>query len=363
MKKGLFVCNSVYQILVASWIKYTYFQSDSFDVIVTDHMNGYESIAANLAETGLFDNVHIVNSKDYVHCDGERYSNFIEKAFYYRFPDKELKKYFVPDRKYDIVFFANYDTFARLLFDVLKRKNKNISLNIYEDGLASYSVLTKKYYNIQKPSASKLKAFVNKHVFNCQYMHGNIERLYIFNKDLSEWNPDCELFEIKKIDCRDEKFKSCINRVFDYQNLKDTYDEKYIFFEESFYAETGFTEDVELIEELAKRVGKDNLLIKIHPRNPENRFEKLGYKTNKDTAIPWEVIALNKDLTDKVLISISSTSILNPKSILDIDVRVVSIVKCLKNKPKLINDEFYNTLMSFCDYFDNIELADSIEEI
>lgn len=53
--------------------------------------------------------------------------------------------------------------------------------------------------------------------------------------------------------------------------------------------------DVELIEALADKVGKQNMMVKIHPRNPVNRFEKLGYKTNHNTAIPWEVIVMNTD--------------------------------------------------------------------
>ena len=35
--------------------------------------------------------------------------------------------------------------------------------------------------------------------------------------------------------------------------------------------------DVEIVEKIASIVGKEKLFVKTHPRNPENRFEKLGY--------------------------------------------------------------------------------------
>ncbi len=66
--------------------------------------------------------------------------------------------------------------------------------------------------------------------------------------------------------------------------------------------------DVEYVEELGKVVRKENLLIKIHPRNPENRFEKRGVMTNRDIAIPWKLIAVKKKLENTTLITIASAS-------------------------------------------------------
>ena len=55
---------------------------------------------------------------------------------------------------------------------------------------------------------------------------------------------------------------------------------------------------------------KNNIFVKIHPRNRVNRFRELGYKTNIDTSVPWEIIAMNIDISNKVLITIASGSAL-----------------------------------------------------
>ena len=69
-------------------------------------------------------------------------------------------------------------------------------------------------------------------------------------------------------------------------------------------------EDEEILDKISNIVGKDNLFVKIHPRNPINRFKRKGYKTNENTTVPWEIVALNMDIENKVLLTIASGSAL-----------------------------------------------------
>lgn len=76
-------------------------------------------------------------------------------------------------------------------------------------------------------------------------------------------------------------------------------------------------------------------MVKIHPRNPVNRFEKLGYKTNHNTAIPWEVIVMNTDdISDKVLITVASSCILNPIIVFGKEVHAFSLYDCIDHIPR-----------------------------
>ena len=99
--------------------------------------------------------------------------------------------------------------------------------------------------------------------------------------------------------------------LFDYANCQDKYDEKYIFFEDG-ARDWNDSTDVDLMQKIAEIVGKDNIIVKTHPRNPENRFAKLGFKTNTNTSVPWEVIASNIDIENKVLITMFSQSVITP---------------------------------------------------
>lgn len=361
MSNNLILCNSVYQVFIALWIKYDILAYENTDIIISNHMNDYEVIADNLSDTKLFEKIYKIKSKEYVYRDFG-YKNQAQRLFYKSFPELELKKIINLDKKYDCFYFANFDEFSKLAYNVLKRKNENLKVNIYSDGISTQSKLFEGFYKRTASPKSKYYKFLNS-VLRRKYLYGNISKVMVFEPDLMEWDPGCKVEKIKPVG-KNSEFIKIVNQVFGYDSIKDEYSEKYIFFEESFYADSGYMEDVELIEKLAETVGKDNLMIKIHPRNPKNRFKELGYKTNKDTSVPWEVIAMNIDLSDKKLIAIASTSILNPIQVLGMNVKSYSLINCLNEVPKLLDSPLSQTVLNmYSAYPENIKICESLDDI
>ncbi|MFR5876148.1 MAG: polysialyltransferase family glycosyltransferase [Eubacterium sp.] len=361
MNNNLILCNSVFQVLVALWFKYNMLSDENTDIIISDHMNSYEMIAGNISKTKLFRNVYTVKSKKFV-FGGHDYSSQLEKFFSRTFPKKELYKLIKIKNKYDCFYFSNFDEFSELIYDVLKRRNNKMKVNIYTDGTSTQSKLFEGYYNdTDVPKTKKYRIFAL--ISGKKYLYGNVNQFLVFEPDLMEWDPKCEVSKIDPI-CKDKEFLNIVNQVFGYDNIEDEYSEKYIFFEESFYADSGYMEDIVLIEKLAEIVGKENLLIKIHPRNPKNRFKELGYKTNKDTHIPWEVIAMNIDLSGKKLIAIASSSILNPVHIFRMDLKAYSLINCLNEVPRILDTPLSKTVVNmYHAYPDNIKICTSLEDI
>ena len=361
LKKSIFLCNTVYQVLVAVWIKYSEPDNKDTDIIISNHMNGYIDIAENIKKTNLFQNVYTVDSLSYSRFEVE-YSNKAERLFSKMFPEFELRKYIILKNDYDELFIANMDSFSQLLFSVLSKKS-NIKLNIFEDGVSTYSCLFKGFYENKCPPINRYKNIIFCKICRNKYIYPNVDAFYVFKSDAMQWIPGCEIKELEPISC-DTAFKNLINIIFDYDNMTDIYDKKYIYFEESFYADSGYMEDVELVEKIAECVGKDNIMVKIHPRNPENRFGELGYKTNKNTAIPWEVILLNNDFSDKVLITIASASIINPASLFHKKIRSFSMINCLDDIPELLKGDLAECILNFYKIYDsNIKICDNIEDI
>lgn len=356
MKKLLFVSNSVYQVLIACWVKYHYYFNDSADIIISERMNGAAEIAARLKDTQLFDDVSVLKVK---YSENNKINSVLKLTNFNSFAKSYQKK-----ADYDILFTASLDYFIQTLYDFLKRKNKNLLLNYYEDGTASYTKRLENYYVLFK-KPTNLKNVSHNNFLKKYTIYDSFNDYFVFNPDYLEWFPNgVNLVKIDKIDIKDDVFKNTVNHIFNYESLEDKYEEKYIFFEESHYADTGYMEDVKLIEELAKSVGKENLIIKIHPRNPKNRFKDLGYKTNVNTALPWEVIAMNIDLKDKKLIAIASTSIINPIQILGIDVKSYSLIRCLSQIPPLLNSALSQTVVNlFNAYPNNIVLCNDIKDV
>jgi hypothetical protein len=142
-----------------------------------------------------------------------------------------------------------------------------------------------------------------------------------------EWIPNAAL---KKISPINNQLVTELGIVFGVNDCVDVYDKKYIFFEDG-YIDWDEGEDIRIVQELASVVGKENIMVRIHPRNPRNRFAELGYKTNQDTSIPWEILAMNIDIQDKVLITMYSQSVLTPDILLGKKAKSLILCKLEKN--------------------------------
>ena len=77
--------------------------------------------------------------------------------------------------------------------------------------------------------------------------------------------------------------------------------------------------------------------MKIHPRNRENRFEQAGYATNRDTAMPWELIVLNSSFERTLFMTVGSSAATNPYTIFGIPAKVVFLCELVEDKSKLRN--------------------------
>ncbi len=90
------------------------------------------------------------------------------------------------------------------------------------------------------------------------------------------------------------------------------------------------------------------MMVKIHPRNPMNRFEQLEYKTNQNTAIPWEVIVMNSDdLSDKVLITVASSCILNPIIVFGKKFKAYSLFDCIDHIPPILQSGYWDLVEKY----------------
>lgn len=367
MHRTLFLCNSVYQVLVAIWMKHILLPDKTADIIITDHMNDGYGIHKRLINDTSFSKVYYAKCFDYARRRLKLSET--EQKQLKRDPNAFLKKFILLEDEYTDFFTASLDPFAQLLYGYIKTRNRNAGVSLFEDGLYTYSKLMEEdYFNTQIPVNDFVHRFVHKFIYKRKYIYGNIKRLYLFNPKYIAWKPDFEIDEIPKISCSDLSFKELCNRVFQYGENTDSYDRKYIFMEESFYAEGTPVNDIELLNKLSQKVGKENVMVKIHPRNPVNRFKDEGYKTNTNTAIPWELIIMNNDdLEEKILITISSSSVLNPILIFNKRIKTYSLHRLVTEKAKssrLLSGDFWElNKRLFEENSDTITICNSVDEI
>ncbi len=362
----LFLSNSVYQLIVACWMKYALFPDKKADIFISNHFNRADNLEENIQKTGLFENVKLIDTKK-----ESRYQ--VQRKGLYRVqsninPEIPLGEYVKLDYGYSDLYIANFDGFSQLLYSGLYHKNDKLRLHVYEDGISTYMEFERYYRKFENYYYSSKESFFNairRRVYGVRNIYGNISGFHVFNPELMKWDPGCPIETIPKIDPGDREFVKLLLSVFDVKQSDDRYDEKYIFLEESFYADGEAISDTELVEELADRVGKENIMVKIHPRNPVNRFRQLGYKTNRDTGIPWEVILLNMENAEEhVLVTIASSAILNPIMIFGIKTHAYSLFPLLREIPKRLNGKSWEFIKElYSKYPEMITICDDIRMI
>ena len=71
-------------------------------------------------------------------------------------------------------------------------------------------------------------------------------------------------------------------------------------------------EDYVLFKQIKQKFENENICLKLHPRTRENRFSNV-FKVLPTNGIPWEVYALNMNMNNKILVSLSCATMISSK--------------------------------------------------
>lgn len=320
------IANTHFQLITLINLRYSLYSEDYMDIIVSDEISGYIDIAERLKKTHVFDNVYTAKAVKLFHGKlRQRQIEFI-KAIIFSF--SYLKKICdIEDKEYDCVLFDNTDSlFTHCVFNYLEKTNKNIRGIFFEEAVGVCS----ERIHVDHYRVYKLLHMKNK-IFKRNSIDKSIDAYLLFQPDYLKEDIDREkLIKIPNLPAGDRKFTDIINEVYDYKNFTDDYRYKYIFFEESFISNAGEEDvnDFDLIEELTDVLGKDNVLIKRHPRNKINRFKDKGIHFNSNLSMPWEVILLNQSFDESVFFTISSTAVINAKLYFASGSKIYMLMNC-----------------------------------
>ena len=347
MKKIIFFVNTYFQLIVAVNLKLTRFINDEVDIIVSNKSTDSEIICENLRKIKLFNEVY--------HYKFPKNSNISKnnikgimlkciKSFKLLFLKKDLQKRVqLKEKKYDKFFFYNYTKEMYQLYDFLYSINNEIETCRFEEGYIGYlynnNVVNKNYIKIR--NMLKRKSFSE---FTDFY--------YIFYPELMLYKTNSKIERIDVLNRNNKALTKSLNEIFDYKKVNDSYNQKYIFFEESFFWDNKNIDDLDLVLKIADVVGKENLLVKLHPRNRIDRFKDYGIATNKTIGIPWEIIQMNNDFSDKVFLTISSGSVLASKLYFGDNIKTYLLYNCTKKKPYTMTEQMLEYLKKINKKFD-----------
>jgi hypothetical protein len=311
MEKKIIVVGTPFTIIVALIMKYGMFWEDEVDIFLSSRYNGAEKHYKKLKELSLFHNVFYNDTKECWNLDNKTH-HYAKQARCSLVGCKKLKNC--------AIFQANYSEIIcihpmlcvayNIIASQLKR-GVNIKIGVLDEG---YRVYTDLFYKTLY-SHKKMRELILKYKTRgkAKSIVDAIQSMYLLAPNLLQITPN---YEIRKIvlPAFDDgiHLKRDLNNVFQYNGSVNDFQYPYIFFENCGYQDTGLNDDLEIIKITAEHVGKENILVKLHPRTIHNRFSSLGINTNQDSSIPWEIIAMNMDSNDKrTFITISSAALIS----------------------------------------------------
>ena len=310
MKNILFYCNTHYQIIISLQIAKCFFRDDNVKLIVSDHSNNAKKYVENLKNVIGEDKVHFVKSKSFDYCK-LNCTNFIFKIRQFvlkRFPLLNVE--FVSFDKF-IAYNANFS--VEMLVRHLKNINPNIVISRMEEGILSYNNITKELQE-HVGLIQSLKEYI-KDKIGWYDIYKYEQNMYCTYPQL--YKGKLNTIQIPLIDTSDKEFIEKISKVFGVDREKLAYPQKYIFFSSVLDFEGGKpVGELQMALKVAELVGKENLLVKVHPRDDVNRFIKVGLTVDKNSSVPWEAIQLNYDFSNHVFLTVCSGSVLSISSII-----------------------------------------------
>ena len=267
------------------------------------------------------------------------------KFYYILHPKKIMEGIFgnnIP--QYDEIYFWNSDFFTESIRSYYAMQGKNLKCFIFEEGYISYFPFEDIAIN---GNDIKLIKFRNKLAKIPHLVREKIDGLIVFEPSLLLAKPACPVYTIDRKIGDNKEFREIIDKIFNAKEVSKKYDKKYIIFEEN----RPEIDDEKLFDKIIDIVGKDNVIIKLHPVRKEDRFSKKDVKTLGSDGVPWEAIAFAGNFSDKVLIAIGSGSVTSYRILFGNNMKAFLMFKFLNSNIKQFDNKYQ-------EFWDNLEAKD-----
>ncbi len=308
-KSVLVVVHTHFQLLTAIQLKMTVYEKDTVDIILCDHVMGFKAVYFELGISTLFSSIHYI--------DGARYDKILRKLLLlFTRLDPVLKPF---SRNYDEFVYFNFTALNVALKRRVKAMNSACNAQLMAEG-----ILSNIQYDLPLNFNSKAKRLMYKMLGESEARITEESYMYLYRHDLIDY----ERIPIKPLRIPDvdlSRFAGYLTSI--YRDCRVIISERFIFFEQPHNQDGYSCDDETLINITADLIGRDDIMIKLHPRSVNNRFP--GLRTLPASKTPWEAFVLNQNMNDKVFITIDSASAINARLLYKCKARVILLYKVL----------------------------------
>lgn len=342
-------------------MKLTIFKNYYVCLMISDHSRNADKIYEKLSELLVFDEIHYIKTKELI--TDRNCIDKIQDCIYICFMKKNRYSYIlsdISDKFFNELICYNYGVDIYGLYAELYNSNKDIKISLYEEGILSYGVTASMNYK-------KKIIKIIRHMLCKKDITEAFSTFYCFYPEL--YKGSLSVHAVPQIKLNSE-CSDILSRLFNVSSERLTYQEKYIFFTSVYDFEGGSPiGEYEVACAIRKIVGENNLLIKTHPRDIRTIYEVNGFKVDKNSSLPWEVIQLSKDFSNYIFLTVSSGSVLAGSLMSTNPVDTFYLYKCCDLTGNLLAqktaNDIYNLLSSekMKKIFKNVKIVERLVEI
>ncbi len=351
LRDSCYICSSPFQLIPIICLAIS--RNENADLYIDSDFNRASEYAYRIRATHIFCNVILIDadliySKIYTREKG--FLHNIETAKSYLNVNSISRMILQEDISYKNMFVSSNAYFSRIIYFYFVKNKFNISLKYFEDGIGSYigdsAYKTRLLDRIIRHMLFGRQANSFRHerfLFSPKIFHV----LNPYNSDLITDVP--RIWEVKKN-------KELLNEIFSLSNKSATaIRERIIILDQpknEIFKDNQSSLLVDIYRLVVNIAGKYNVILKKHPREKES---DLAFVNNYlDFGVIFESLCINTDMSEKVLISHSSTAVITPKLFLGQEPTIILLYKLIESgmgscENRLLNDFFESIKETYSD--------------
>ena len=304
MKKIICICNTYYQLIMLVQMKRELWEGCQVDVLISDHSANAAAVSKRLNSKAWFHSVSFVQTK---HLDQKQSGKWKQIKSVLRAALSVGEPWRRPFEKeaYDSFFFFNISVSTLLLYYALCKVNPKLVCCCYEEGVFNYAA--PQLHLLENRLSGRVRLIEKLRAIQGQSrLLPNVSAFYCMYPQLYQGPLVTKC--IPHISAGEREVWDLLTDAFGLKEKEISYPQKYIYFSSICDFEGGEPiGELELIKEIAALVGRENLMLKVHPRDDVNRFLREGLCVDENSNVPWEIIQMNYDFSNHVFLTATST--------------------------------------------------------
>ena len=353
-----FICTTPFQIITA--INITRHKELYADLYIVPQFSNAKELSNSISDADVFRKVIYVDTSQIEEYKKSKYKLFLHLgiAWNYLRISSVVKKFLLDDVTYSVIYVSSKANIGRLTALYYIKRGINFRTVFFDDGESSYD-------NEAITNPSKADQKLRRAIFGKEAVRP-INELWLYSPSLfQKINPDSSVVvnQLPLIP-QDDDTKLLYNKIFRVSS-SDLISERAIILDiiknENL---EGRKEDLIAIYKIIADVfGSNQTIIKKHPRDKSQELETFKYY--KKSEIPFEILLLNQDLSNKVLVTVSSTAITIPKLLFNVEPIVIYLGNLVKTKQARIGKatEYYEACKRTYDDPNRFIIPESIEDL